>query len=233
MVKLKLARQVEKLVIGFLLRGHLSAIQYFPLVIHPFCSIPSPRRPLVFHSQFSWWPCFLRIRTSEILLFPPYLMLGKTEGKRRKEVAAVERWIPSLTRWDLSKFWKTAKDRDAWCAVVHGVAESDTEASFYPLFLAPSFLTFFIPLPFQIHPYSNLQQSLKELTIFLAHNFTFLAWICCTWAFFFDTFSYTPLLRKLLLSESTDVTAKPVLVHPWLSFSSCNRMTDSWFSHVS
>ena len=104
---------------------------------------------------------------------------------------------------------------------------------FYPLFLAPSFHTFFIPLPFQIHPYSNLQQSLKELTIFLAHNFTFLAWICCTWAFFFDTFSYTPLLRKLLLSESTDVTAKPVLVHPWLSFSSCNRMTDSWFSHVS
>ena len=204
MVKLKLARQVEKLVIGFLLCGHLSAIQYFPLVTHPFSSIPSPLRPLVFHSQFSWWPCFLRIRTSEILLFESYLMLGKTEGKRRKEVAAVERWIPSTVLVGSEQILEDREgQRRLVCCSPWGCRVRHRGLRFYPLFLAPSVLAFIIPLPFKIHPYSKLQQSLKELTIFLACNFTFLAWICCTWTFFFDTFSCTPLFRKLLLSEST------------------------------
>ena len=36
-------------------------------------------------------------------------------------------WMASLTQKDmnLSKLWKTVRDRDAWCAAVHGVAESD------------------------------------------------------------------------------------------------------------
>ena len=30
---------------------------------------------------------------------------------------------------NLSKFWKIVKDREAWCAVVHGVAKSQTQLS--------------------------------------------------------------------------------------------------------